>query len=85
MRRVIFLVSVLLVLGVTGCAKHHARRYASAYYGAPCGCDSAVGPIDGGVIVPGPIGVSPQAVGALPGPIGKTVSSTPIQGPPAAY
>ncbi len=80
MRRVIFLVSVVLVLSSTGCAKHYARRYAPAYYGAPCGCDGPVGPLDG-VVVPGPIGVAPQAVGLLPCAISKSVSSTPIQGP----
>jgi len=86
MRRVILLASVAMVLVIDfGCAKHYARRYAPAYYdAAPCGCDGGVAPVDG-VIMPGPvvpatIGSSPQAVGAVMGPVGRTVSSTPIHG-----
>jgi len=79
MRRVIILASAaVLLVGYTGCAKQYARRYGPAYYeAAPCGCDGAVGTVDS-VVVPGPVGVSPQAVGAVPSPAGQTISSTPI-------
>jgi hypothetical protein len=81
MRRVILLASAgMLIVSYTGCAKYYARRYAPAYYdAAPCGCDGPVGPI-GGVVVPGPAVVSPQAVGVMPTPVSKTISSTPIHG-----
>jgi hypothetical protein len=79
--------------------KQYARRYSPTYYDtAPCGCDGAAGPIDGvvvpgpimggpvmgGPVVSGPMGATPQAVGGMPGPVGRTISSTPIQ-PSAGY
>jgi len=70
-----------MLVSYAGCAKdrEYARRYAPAYYdAAPCGCDGGgAGPIDG-VVMPGPVGVSPQAVGTVTGPAGRTISSTPI-------
>ncbi len=81
MRRVIILVSaVVLLVGYTGCAKDKAcgRRYAPAYYpAASCDCDGPAAPIDG-VVVPGPIGLSPPVVGPVMGPSGQTITSTPI-------
>jgi hypothetical protein len=83
MRRVIFLVSVALVLSATGCAKHHARRYAPAYYaGDACGCDGAVVPM-GGVVAPGPLPLAPPVLAPAPAAVGKSISSTPIQVMPA--
>jgi hypothetical protein len=81
MRRVIFLISVALVVSATGCARHHARRYAAAYYDGPsCGCDGVVGAVDG-VVMPGSVVAAPQAIAPMPAAVGKSVMSTPIQGP----
>ncbi len=85
MRRVIVLAVAAVIASTTGCAKHYARRYAAAEYAAaPCGCDGAVGPIDG-VVMPGPAVVSPQAGTVVTGPMGRTVLSTPSKSLDAAY
>jgi hypothetical protein len=79
MRSFLYLVAVgVICASVIGCAHKKAKRYTSANYAdccSPCSCcDGVAGPING-VVVPGPV-VSPQAIGAVSGPIGRSVSPT---------
>jgi len=77
MSRFLYLVAVgVIFASVIGCAHKKAKRYASASYAdccSPCACcDGVAGPING-VVAPGPV-VSPQAIGVVPGPIGRNVA-----------
>jgi hypothetical protein len=79
MRRFIYLVAIgVIFASAIGCAHKKAKRYTSAEYADCCSpcvcCDGVAGPING-VVVPGPV-VSPQAIGAVTGPIGRNVTPT---------
>ncbi len=79
MKRFIYLFAVGVVFAsAIGCAHKKAKRCTSAYYAdccSPCACcGSVAGPING-VVVPGPVAL-PQTVGAVTGPIRRTVSRT---------
>ena len=82
MRRLIYLVAVGVIFSsAIGCAHKKAKRYTSANYAdccSPCACcDGGAAPI-GGVVVPGPV-VSPQAIGVVPGPIGRTLTPSTLE------
>jgi hypothetical protein len=77
MKRFVYVVAVgVIFASVIGCAHKKAKRFSSACYADCCGpcscCDGIAGPINGAV-VPGPI-VSSQPVGAVPGPVGRSLS-----------
>jgi len=79
MKRFIYIVAVGVVFAsVIGCAHKKAKRFTSACYADCCGpcscCDGIAGPMNGAVVT-GPF-VSPQAVGAASGPIGRNPTPT---------
>jgi len=79
MRRFIYLVAIgVIFASAVGCAHKKAKRCTSAYYADCCSpcccCDGVAGPMNG-VAVPGPV-VYPQAVGAVSGPMGRSVTPT---------